>query len=186
MKKIVFSLILLVGCINVCLGGQKKKLVVDFWGVDFASVVVQDYDTPSSKFIDAFGGINTLFVSEAKKYDVKDAFGVAVNSYKVRNAINNLKALDEVDFMNTDPDEIVVEDVLQRYPTEEGLKLIIIAEELDKLAATARYQAVIFDGQTKEVVKTYPLEGKPRGFGLRNFWAGSLYDALSNMKYLRD
>ena len=44
---------------------------------------------------------------------------------------------------------------------------------------------MLFDPATQEVILQMDMAGKPGGFGLRNYWAGSVYNALKKQgKYL--
>lgn len=58
---------------------------------------------------------------------------------------------------------------------EQGL--VLIATTLDKGNGIGYYTAVLFDPATQEVILQMDMAGKPGGFGLRNYWAGSVYNA---------
>ena len=62
---------------------------------------------------------------------------------------------------------------------------MLIATTLDKGNGIGYYTAVLFDPATQEVILQMDMTGKPGGFGLRNYWAGSVYNALKKQgKYL--
>ena len=76
--------------------------------------------------------------------------------------------------------------ILARYDNGSGNKgLVLIATTLDKGNGIGYYTAVLFDPATQEVILQMDMAGKPGGFGLRNYWAGSVYNALKKQgKYL--
>ena len=76
--------------------------------------------------------------------------------------------------------------ILARYDNGSGNKgLVLIATTLDKGNGIGYYTAVLFDPATQEVLLQMDMAGKPGGFGLRNYWAGSVYNALKKQgKYL--
>ena len=51
-----------------------------------------------------------------------------------------------------------------------------------KVEHTARgYVYHMVDTETKEIIEEWITDGKARGFGLRNYWAGSIYSALKKL-----
>ena len=65
------------------------------------------------------------------------------------------------------------------------LGLVLVATTLDKGNGLGYYTAVLFDPATHEIITQMDMVGKPGGFGLRNYWAGSVYNALKKQgKYL--
>ena len=62
---------------------------------------------------------------------------------------------------------------------------MLIATTLDKGNGIGYYTAVLSEPATQEVILQMDMAGKPGGFGLRNYWAGSVYNALKKQgKYL--
>ena len=59
--------------------------------------------------------------------------------------------------------------------------LVIIAKLLNKAEAYGSYQVVFFNTDTKEIIQDWATGGKARGFGLRNYWAGSIYKVINNL-----
>ena len=41
---------------------------------------------------------------------------------------------------------------------------------------------VFFDIKSRNIVSSFKLTGAASGFGLRNYWAGSVYDAMKKVK----
>ena len=71
-----------------------------------------------------------------------------------------------------------IEEIIKAYPSNQGNMLLIVATELNKLNGYGSFVAVVFNGETKEIISSKKISGKPSGFGLRNYWAGSLYNSL--------
>ena len=59
--------------------------------------------------------------------------------------------------------------------------MVFIAQFLDKSNARGTYEVVFFNTETKEIIEEWITDGKARGFGLRNYWAGSVYSALKKL-----
>ena len=81
-------------------------------------------------------------------------------------------------------DEKQIEEVIKTLPIlsqEEKTGLIMIAMLLNKADARATYQIVFFNTKTREILYSAPTNGKARGFGLRNYWAGSVHSAMKKL-----
>lgn len=68
--------------------------------------------------------------------------------------------------------------------SDRGYGAILIAGLLNKSKNRATYTVVIFNIDTKEIVSQQQITSKARGFGLRNFWAGSVHATLKQIKNL--
>ncbi len=77
-----------------------------------------------------------------------------------------------------------VADMVRRYELQEmeGTGLVIIGELLDKSTYMGTFIVIYFDIASREVLHGQGMTGKARGFGLRNYWAGALYDALKGLR----
>lgn len=163
---------------------QKGKSVVaaDFYGVDFSCVSVIGAAEEPGAFIQAFKGINQLFLSEPKKYDVGGFTAIDILSTNIETANESLGGLAAEQF--TPRREAIdwqtqLPGIIARYNNDSGnMGLLLIADTLDKGNGSGQYIAVLFDPATGEILRQSYMTGKPGGFGLRNFWAGSLYNAL--------
>ncbi|MGL5979678.1 MAG: hypothetical protein ACRCZY_02155 [Phocaeicola sp.] len=182
MKKLFVMLALLVVVSTSFAGETKAPIKVDFYGVDFSEVVVTGAVEECDKFIKVFEGINNLLVVEAKKYNVGEFLKVNVASIDCKVALERIEALQNVDFKDKPVPTIDLKKILSFYPTTENYGLVIVAKELNKTSDKGTFVAVIYDGKSKEIVSTYELSGKSKGFGLRNYWAGSLYNGLVRAK----
>lgn len=186
MKKIILFLSLATALLSY---GQNNNISeVTFYGVDFSMVKVFGADESGAQFKNAFNGINKLFITEPKKYNIPKYMGVRVNEI-LQDAVNgkndeiNISKLHTTVSYNIATDDMIQE-VVDKFPVEDenGAGLIFIAEFLDKVNNQGYYKVVFFDKHTKEILKIKSGKGKAKGSGLRNFWAGSIYDMMKKMK----
>ena len=158
MKKL-FTLLFLATSM-ICFGQNKNFLKevesINFYGVDYSAAKVFGAAETPAQFKVAFDGINRLFITEAKKYDVSKKLKVRVNEISL-DAVNQVNEA-------IDPQE-----------------LMIIAKLLNKAEAYGSYQVVFFNTETKEIIQDWATGGKARGFGLRNYWAGSIHKVIRNL-----
>lgn len=192
MKQIVLLLCLCIaGIANA--GNKSSKTGIEtitFYGVDFSLTKVYAADESPEKFITAFQGINELFKKEPKKYDVTKAF-------KVRTATTSLAEVQaqnaKIDcsklFVQSNNYSLTREDIdaqIRKFNTgtDKGYGAIIFAGLLNKGKGNATYTVVIFNIETKEIVSQQQVTAKAKGFGLRNYWAGSVYATLKQIRKL--
>lgn len=193
MKKLITILLLATSVIcfgqkNNPLGDPLKEVSsINFYGVDYSAAKVFGAAETPMQFVNAFGAINQLFITESKKYDVSKRLGIKINQISL-NAVNEVnEKIDQKQFMTTDTGYTLsdqqIKQVLDALPVqkEPGIGMVIIAKLLNKADAYGSYQVVFFNIETKEIVKDYATGGKAKGFGLRNYWAGSIYKVIKNL-----
>ncbi len=166
--------------------GEVKE--IRFYGIDFSNVKVYGASEAPGEFRYAFEGINYLFISEPKKYNVSKFFNKNVLDISV-NEVNSLLAkMDTKDMAIMSSDYVIEEEALKKIIKDlpindnEGTGVVLVAEFLNKTNNRGYYQIVFFDLGTREILDSWRADGKARGFGLRNFWAGSVYDVLKHIK----
>ena len=175
MKKL-FTLLFLATSM-ICFGQNKNFLKevesINFYGVDYSAAKVFGAAETPAQFKVAFDGINRLFITEAKKYDVSKKLKVRVNEISL-DAVNQVnEAIDPQELMTTNASYMLSEDQI--------IGLVIIAKLLNKAEAYGSYQVVFFNTETKEIIQDWATGGKARGFGLRNYWAGSIHKVIRNL-----
>lgn len=128
-----------------------------------------------------------MFITEAKKYDVSKKLKVRVNEISL-DAVNQVnEAIDPQELMTTNASYMLSEDqikqIVNALPIQKkpGIGLVIIAKLLNKAEAYGSYQVVFFNTETKEIIQDWATGGKARGFGLRNYWAGSIHKVIRNL-----
>lgn len=188
MKKLFFLLFLTVSLFSF---GQNPNLddvaTIKFYGVDYSQAKVYGAAETGTEFKHAFDEINQLFITQPKKFDVGKRIDKGVNEVSL-NAVNEVnQKINPDDLFTTNNgytlDEEQISDAIKALPIEKepGIGMVIVAKLLNKADNRGTYQIVYFNTETKEIVADWPTNGKARGFGLRNFWAGSVYSALKKL-----
>jgi len=80
-----------------------------------------------------------------------------------------------------------IKSFISSYKTsdKEGIGILFLAESLNKTREEGVFHFVVINLKTKELLFHERLNGKPRGFGLRNYWAGSIYKIIKEIKNYR-
>lgn len=187
-KTMLFLFLLFAGLANAQNETSLKDIdELTFFGVDFSLAKVYGASETASQFKEAFNGINALFEREPKKYDVAKAF----NAVTTINLAPSLALIDQIDatdlFTNSTSYSLSGEPItshISKFDTgaAKGYGAVLIAELLNKGKAEATYTVVIFDLGTKEIVTEKQFTEKAGGFGLRNYWASSVYKTLKKAK----
>lgn len=133
-----------------------------------------------------FASWNQLVLNEPQKFDIKGM----VNK-DIYNDIDMVKALNA----KTDPDKMEaanppaytsddIKNFVKSYSVEDkkGIGIVFIAECLNKGLDEAFYHVVFISMPSKEVLLSEKILGKPAGVGLRNFWAGSVFNVIKKIK----
>ena len=157
---------------------------VNYYGVDFSKTKVFAAAEPGYEFKGAFIRINSLVISEWAKYnpgyflrkriDVRD-----ISPTAARNEQIDPSEIETYSSSYAINDDDIAEMVLgYDIAEEEGTGLVIIGTLLDKSLVTGNFVVVYFDIASREVLDCRPIVGRAGGFGLRNYWARALYNAL--------
>lgn len=175
---------------------QKDEIV--WYGLDFSkskmvgqfdqgagAAPVSGYDLKTKYFL----GWNMLVLKEQPKYDLKRAF-------RKNNVFYDLTAVEKSN-STVDPDNLftyntymfdkpdsVVNGIVASYSKgekKEGIGCVFIVESFSKVSAVAFYYVTLFDIRTNKVLLTKRILAKPRGIGVRNYWAGSILYALEEI-----
>ena|ERR1700752_290386 len=133
---------------------------------------------------------NVVVVNEANKYDVAKFF-------RKQNVFNDLapvmkhnKDIDETQMISMnqykfDNADETVASVISSYTggeKTEGLGLVFIAESYNKPKAQATYYLTFFDIKTKQIIYTEKFTEIPAGFGLRNYWASTIFKVMKDVE----
>lgn len=157
------------------------------YGVDFSVAKVNAAAETDTQFASAFEGINDLFLSQPDKYDCGKAFHKIVAGVDIAPTQQNNKTRDFA-VMRTDPMQLATENTVQELvknyelPQTEGTGVVIAALLLNKKSNAATFEVVFFDIATREIILSREVTAKAGGFGLRNFWARSVFEVLKNWK----
>lgn len=165
----------------------KEISTIHFYGVDYSMARVYGASESPTQFRNAFAEINELFITQPKKFNVSKFTGrqVDIVSLEAVNQVNGKINLHDLETTNSNYtlDAVQITQVIQRLPIakEAGTGVVLVAKLLSKAANNGAYQLVYFNTETKEIIDSFPINGKAAGFGLRNFWAGSVYKALKKI-----
>lgn len=175
--KRLFVFIVTLTAAMLCAFAQSSEKVL-YYGVDFSDVKVISASETEADFAGAFEGINNLMVDEADKYDFSRAIGMPVVpclEYMIRQT--RLNDYSDMKVYNLIENDIDPEEKVKSYELKEtsGLGLVVIAEVLNKPTTMATYKLVLFDIETREIKECREFTTEARGFGLRNYWAHTVY-----------
>lgn len=165
---------------------DSKQIV--FYGADFSNAKFignegfKDKRDIVGKFIPS---LNELFFKEQKKYDLKKFF-------KKEDIVYNLDLMKSVN-SKINPNNIVInqsflfesgniEKSISSYNLVEkdGIGLVLIVESLNKVADIGTFHVVFFDLQSKSILVSEKITGKPGGIGFRNYWAKVFFSGLKD------
>lgn len=195
MKKILFVIIL--ALISQSLSAQssfseiKKHHSWTWLGLDFSNTKLigrQGFKDPKKIIDHYFIAWNQLIFNEGKKYNVKDAFRLKQMSTEESyfDAIYSTVILNEL-FVDRSYNlkYLNISNIVGGYNfsnIKQNIALVFIVESLDKSKEQAVFWVTLINSKTKEIILTERMIGKPGGFGFRNYWAGSVYDIIKQIK----
>ena len=199
-KKIITILLLVVALIGKSQTAKDlfnpSNVKISWLGIDFSHVkLIGDF----SQFNGAgeksniqirdkyFASWNKLIINEPDKYDIKGMLRKDTIYYDIDMImkINSATPIDEMDSYNTPKyTRKDIEDFISKYDTEgkNGIGILFLAESLNKSLKEAYFHFVAIDMKTKKILIYDRLREKPKGFGLRNYWAGSIYHFIKEIK----
>ncbi len=134
--------------------------------------------------------LNELMIKEADKYNV----AAAIQKKKVENgtqvANEHNAELDVMTMISSDGKDHIhlkasdVEEIISNYDFKglNGIGLIFNVESFNKIIEEGSIWITFVNMNTKEVLFTERLVAPPSGFGMRNFWAGSVNGVLTKIK----
>ena len=134
-----------------------------------------------------FPGWNNLVLSEPDKYDIKGMLRKGDIYYDIDMImnLNSETAIENIESYN-DPNYRIdnINNFIATYNivNKEGIGILFIAESLNKNSKQGIFHFVAINLKTKEVLIHERLIGLPGGFGLRNYWAGSIYNIMKDIR----
>lgn len=198
MKRIVLSMAMMAVLVFSAAAQKKTSPLaglgsMTFYGIDFSKGRVYGVADEPEKLRKAFGDINLLFIMEPEKYNVAQFVGKPMNDIRI-DAVTNMNDTIPLDSITTvvkghkltEADIVKTVKDLSIVPYEHGLGLVMIMETLDKPAELGTFAFVLFDIDSRSVIRHWSLSGEPGGFGLRNYWGRSVYNALGKVKTYKD
>jgi hypothetical protein len=130
---------------------------------------------------------NKLFVNEQKKYDVNEMLHKEDIVYEIDMILGLNAKIPVEDIEATNTPNYKSEDIagfVKAYNTngKNGIGVVFVVESFNKGAEQSIIHFVAMNMATKEILLQERLVGKPRGFGLRNYWAGSIYGIMNDIR----
>lgn len=163
----------------------KDATIVDYYGIDFSMAKVEGALESPMDLKSAFYAINGLVLREYPKYNVakyinKESVNPIIDFVQTRNiAVSEMAIItSKTEYRLTDAQVDSLVSNLDVKDSKNEVGVIFIAELLSKTMVQGFYRVVYFDTATKKIIASYKVSGKPAGFGVRNYWAGSFLGAL--------
>jgi hypothetical protein len=137
---------------------------------------------------DYFPAWNRIILDERDKYDIRGMLRKTDIYYDI-DMIMDLNTRANPDSMESYNNRRFTADDIQTYVDQynlqgkEGIGVVFIAECLNKGYQEAWFHFVAINMGTGEVLFQNRLRGTPSGFGLRNYWANSVYRIINDIKF---
>lgn len=133
---------------------------------------------------------NELILNEPDKYNVAKAVGrskvaTAIDVTGDRNAEVDAQALftnEQKDYLHIKPSDVEELVTSFDFKGKTGIGLVFIVESFSKPNEEGSIYVTFVNMGSKEVLFTERLAAEPKGFGMRNFWAGCVYGVLTKMQ----
>ena len=137
-----------------------------------------------------FDALNDLMLSEKDKFDIGKMLGKQKITFKLDVTKAHNTSLDIASLLadslgthnHLKPGDI--ETIVQGYDFEgnTGIGLMFNIESFNKTLSEALIWVTFINMDTKEILFTEKLGQEPGGFGLRNYWAGAIYDMMKRVR----
>ena len=185
MKKTLLVLLCMISAI--ALNAQTNKSTNYVYGVDYTHTKVFAANESIDDFAKAFHGINMLLVTEPEKYDFSKMLNERVNVIIEPMLKMTSECLyEDMLTWNNLYDQPNCAEIVKNYelPQTEGTGVVLIAKFLDKSLDYALYDFITFDIATREILTQKEVKGKTGGFGLRNYWARTVYNVINPTNFI--
>ena len=134
-----------------------------------------------------FPGWNNLILSESDKYNLKsmmrqDDIYIDIGMIMDRNAEVSIRQLESYNPPNYSTEDI--QNFVSSYELESkaGIGMVFISEYMSKYTNDALFHFVMLDLETRQILIHQACKVQPFGFGIRNYWAGSILDLIENIR----
>jgi hypothetical protein len=130
-------------------------------------------------------GWNDLVANERQKFDLKKAYNKENVIYNLDVVTKRNAAIDasKMTSMNAEEDRIKKDDIakiVSQYKTgKKGIGLLYIVDTFDKPDEKGVIWVTFFDMATHKVLIAEKFTAKPGGFGLRNYWAKTVFEVMT-------
>lgn len=164
-------------------------LGLDFSDYKFIGEVTQFADAGEVSNSDLrdkfFPAWNNLFLTEKDKYEVADAIGRTEVDYAI-DVTNNSNSKIKSGFTSSDESEYHrlkeadISNIVRSYNYEgnKGIGMMFIVESMSKEQKQSSIWVTFINMDSKKVIFTERVDAKAGGFGFRNYWAKSFFNAI--------
>lgn len=175
---------------------SSNNVEVSWLGIDFSHIkLIGDFTqfkdagemSPAKIKSKYFPGWNKLVIYEPQKFDVKGMLRLDDVFYDI-DMITDINAGAPVKGMESNnPPRYKQEDIMKFVNAyalngKKGIGIAFIAESFNKGAEEAIFHFIAINMSTKEILIYEKVTGRPAGIGLKNYWAGAIYDAMEDIK----
>ena len=168
----------------------KSETPITWLGVDYSDMrFIGPLDVNPSQLDEFAKTLNDLFLREPKKYDVAAPFDKQTVTSNLKYVEKANAAMNTDQTLSSDSKDMTrfsMETVAKKVGTyglsEKGIGLVYITEALNKNDQEAAYWVTFVNMADGKVLLTERVTGKAVGFGFRNYWAGSFYGTLKQIK----
>ncbi len=166
---------------------ESYKEEVTWMGLDFthAKLINRTAFTNSRAIKDSYLAMwNNIIFNEPKKFDISKYFGVEHVKFDISVVTDRNSQIDHqslvVDYADKLLQQDEIKEIIAQYPKADGIGLLLLVESFDKNTTTGTYWACFFNRASSEVLSAQKIHGRASGFGIRNYWANSLYKAMKS------
>lgn len=163
----------------------KAKFVGDFGKPENTGAIIKEAN---------FRSWNDLMINEAEKFDLKKKFKKEKVYYKFDkvNSFNDAVNPDSIKLnadVNVPPLSIpIIKDIAAKYanPSSTGVGVVFVIEVFNKVKNIGVVDVVFFNNSNGEVLLCQRTKHQPGGFGVRNYWAKTIYGTIQEVGYSWD
>jgi len=158
-------------------------------GIDFTEARFEgeyDFGVPGDLTEKLIPGWNQVLLAEPEKFDiasmfnfskVETDFGLTFKKNESINPENIFLNPTEIEKYSLTPE--IIQDIVSKYDLDyNGYALIFIVESYSKTTISGNIWVTFFHVPSKKVVYTKKMAGEARGFGIKNYWTGAVYDVM--------
>lgn len=168
---------------------------LDFTKARFIGKFDEGFDSKPTSANELISGYipawNRLVVQEPRNFDLKNTFRKTSIYYDLQpvDSVNSKIKPEGILTYNSymlHKDQLAA--MIAEYPEgsrKDGLGLVFVVESFDKSYRKGNYWVVFFDIKTRKILFSDYCSASPAGFGLRNYWAGSLKHVLGEIRFFR-
>jgi len=167
---------------------KDKNIPLTYLGVDFSSATIEG-EPAANELHNKYESINSVIVTEVKKYDVGGAFkrNSSTNDLDMINKLNEASTIKKTSNVgDLEKNMLKPEDIRNHVKAydlsgKKGIGLVFIMDGMSKTNKESTMYVTLIDLAKKKVLLAERLTGSTGGFGLRNYWLSPVYKVLNDI-----